>query len=100
MAGWLRAQDVNFISLQSAVFCSECELISENNTPGCLACGSKALLSMSRVMGGSLRGLSTANLIQDAMLDRIVRELLRGVPAPPAMIPSAMSSGMPSESEE
>lgn len=82
MAGWLTARDVSFISLQSAVFCAECELISQNNTRYCLACGSQAVLSLSRVMGGSLLEQSTANLIQDAALDRMVRELLQTVPEP------------------
>jgi len=81
MYRWMTARDVNFVPLQAAVFCAECEQISENNTPACLACGSKALLSMSRLMGGSLRHQSTANLIQDAALDRVVRELLQSIPA-------------------
>jgi len=72
--------DVNFVSLQSAVFCVQCELLSENNTPRCLACGSGAVLSLSRVLGGSLRGQQTAHLIADAELDRLVRSLLYTVP--------------------
>ncbi len=80
MYRWMTARDVNFVPLQAAIFCAECEQISENNTPACLACGSKALLSMSRLMGGSLRHQSTANLIQDAALDRVVRELLQSIP--------------------
>ena len=76
----LTALDASFLSLQAAVFCAECELISENNTPRCLACGSQALLSLSRVLGGSLKGQQTAHLIADAELDRLVRELLRAVP--------------------
>jgi GAF domain-containing protein len=72
--------DVNFVSLQSAVFCVQCELLSENNTPRCLACGSGAVLSLSRVLGGSLRGQQTAHLIADAELDRLVRSLLCTVP--------------------
>lgn len=79
--GWMSAHDANFVSLPCAVFCAECELISENNTPYCLACGSQALLSLSRVLGGSLRGQQTAHLIADAELDRLVRELLLSVPA-------------------
>jgi GAF domain-containing protein len=71
---------VNFVSLQSAVFCVQCELLSENNTPRCLACGSGAVLSLSRVLGGSLRGQQTAHLIADAELDRLVRSLLYTVP--------------------
>ncbi len=76
----LTGADVNFVSLQSAVFCAQCELLSENNTPRCLACGSGAVLSLSRVLGGSLRGQRTAHLIADAELDRLVRSLLYTVP--------------------
>src|SRR5258708_29206943 len=76
----LTAADVNFVSLQSAVFCVQCELLSENNTPQCLACGSGAVLSLSRVFGGSLRGQQTAPLIADAGLDRLVRALLYTLP--------------------
>ena len=80
--GWATAQKAHFLSLQSAVFCAECELISENNSPYCLACGSKAMLSLSRVLGGSLRGQETAHVIQDVEFDRLVRDLLRTVPDP------------------
>jgi putative methionine-R-sulfoxide reductase with GAF domain len=55
-------------------------MLSENNTPRCLACGSGAVLSLSRVLGGSLRGQQTAHLIADAELDRLVRSLLYTVP--------------------
>src|SRR5271166_178556 len=76
----LTAADVNFVSLQAAVFCVQCELLSENNTPRCLACGSGAVLSLSRVLGGSLGGQQKAHLIADAELDRLVRSLLYTVP--------------------
>ena len=78
--GWATAQNATFLSLQTSVFCAECEMISENTTNFCLACGSQALLSLSRVLGGSLRGQENAHLIADAELDRLVRELLRTVP--------------------
>ena len=73
-------RDVNFLPLQTAVFCVECELISTNTTPRCHACGSQAVLSLSRVLGGSLRGQQMAHLIADAELDKLVRDLLRTVP--------------------
>lgn len=79
--GWVKISDINFLSLQTAVFCVACELISENNTPSCLSCGSQAVLSLSRILGGSLKGQQTAHVIQDAELDRLVRDLLRTVPA-------------------
>jgi len=81
MAEKLTGQDIHFIELQTAVFCVECELISKNNTPQCFRCGSQAVLSLSRVLGGSLRGQPTAHLIADAELDRLVRELLNTVPS-------------------
>ena len=69
--GWVTAQKANFLSLQTSVFCAECELISENNTNFCLACGSQALLSLSRVLGGSLRGQQTAKVIVDISPDLV-----------------------------
>ncbi len=77
---WAKSRDAHFLGLQTAVICVACELISENNTAHCLACGSSALIGLSRVLGGSLRGQQTAHLIADAELDRLVRELLHTVP--------------------
>ena len=74
-------KDVNFVPLQAATFCVQCELISANSRPYCLACGNSSLLSLSRVLGGSL-GHQTAHLITDSELDSLVRELLRTVPDP------------------
>ncbi|HEX8813999.1 MAG TPA: GAF domain-containing protein [Terriglobales bacterium] len=98
MAERLTHQDISFIELQTAVFCVQCELISKNNTPHCLACGSRAVLSLSRVLGGSLRNQQTAHLIADAELDRLVRELLRTVPAPTSSdrVPASFAMMAPS----
>src|SRR5437899_13074855 len=75
-----KSRNAHFLGLQTAVLCVACELIGENNTPYCLACGSSALIGLSRVLGGSLRGQQTAHLIADAELDRLVRSLLYTVP--------------------
>ena len=80
MLGPATAKNVNFLPLQMAVFCAQCEMISDNNTPRCLACGSLAVLSLSRVLGGSLGGQPSAHLIHDAELDKMVRSLLHTVP--------------------
>src|SRR5437868_2325550 len=79
--GWVNLRETNFLRLPTAVFCVECELISENSTPSCLACGSKAVVSLSRILGGSLQGQQTAHVIADAELDRIVHGLLQSVPS-------------------
>jgi putative methionine-R-sulfoxide reductase with GAF domain len=89
-------RDANFVPLQMATFCAECELISNNSTPHCLACGSRALLSLSRVLGGSLRNQQTAHLITDIELDRLVRDLLRTVPDPELLSATSHSSRIPS----
>jgi GAF domain-containing protein len=100
---WAKARDAHFLGLQTAVFCVACELISENNTPHCLACGSQAVISLSRVLGGSLRRQQTAHLIADAELDRLVHELIRTVPlsSVPAMdnhLPVSFASLAPGRS--
>jgi GAF domain-containing protein len=88
-------KDVNFVSLQSATFCVQCELISNNSKPYCLACGSHALLGLSRVLGGSMRNQQTAHLITDVELNNLVRDLLRTVPDP-EVLSMADHSRMPS----
>ncbi len=102
MADRLTGQHIHFLSLQTSVFCVECEVISENNTPYCYACGSQAVLSLSRVLGGSLRGQQTAHVINDIELDRLVRELISTVPAlSPSYgerVPASFSTLAPSRS--
>jgi GAF domain-containing protein len=98
-----KLRDAHFLGLRTAVFCVACELISENNTPRCLACGSQAVISLSRVLGGSLRHQQTAHLIADAELDRLVHELLRTVPlssspAPDDRLPVSFASLAPGRS--
>jgi putative methionine-R-sulfoxide reductase with GAF domain len=75
-------KDVHFVPLQSATLCVQCELITTNHRPYCLACGNPSLLSLSRVLGGSLLHQQTAHLITDSELDSLVRDLLRTVPDP------------------
>ena len=66
MSARLSGPQIHFLSLQTAIFCVQCELLSANNTPSCLACGSKAVLSLSRLFGGCLRSQPTARLIGQA----------------------------------
>ncbi len=75
-------KDVSFVPLQSATFCVQCELISTNSKTYCLACGSQAIVGLSRVLGGTLRNQQTAHLITDMELNNLVRDLLRTVPNP------------------
>lgn len=80
MSARISSHQVHFLSLSTAIFCVQCELIGANNTPCCLACGSKAVIGLSRLLGGSLRGQASARVIHDDELNRLVRELLHAVP--------------------
>ncbi len=63
-SSYRKAKDLVFLELQHTTFCTECELISYNSSPRCLACGSMSVLSLARVLGGSLRGEQRARLIK------------------------------------
>ncbi|HXZ81936.1 MAG TPA: GAF domain-containing protein [Terriglobales bacterium] len=76
------ARQVSFLQLRDAVLCVQCELISYNSTTNCLACGSKAVLSLACALGGTLRGQATANLIEDEVLQRVVADVLRPAGTP------------------
>jgi len=89
MSARVSGSQIHFLSLPTAIFCVQCELISANNTSCCLACGSKAVLGLSRVLGGSLRAEPSARLIADDELNRLVRELLHSVPAAESDMPTS-----------
>lgn len=76
----LKPRDVTLLELRDSVLCVECELISYNNTGNCLACGSSAVMSLSRVLGGSLRDKQTANLVDDETMGKIVHDTLDWIP--------------------
>jgi hypothetical protein len=43
------------IPLQGAVLCSDCEMVSDNAYDKCPVCGSRSLLGLALVLGGTLR---------------------------------------------
>lgn len=52
------------LSLENAVLCADCEIISDSNGEVCQACGSRSLLSLGRVLGGSL-GIERARIVDE-----------------------------------
>jgi hypothetical protein len=46
--------DVNAVYLRNAVLCADCEVITDSPHDTCRICGSHSLLSLSRVLGGTL----------------------------------------------
>ena len=43
--------DVNAVWLRNAVLCADCDVISDSPHETCRICGSRSLLSLSRVLG-------------------------------------------------
>jgi hypothetical protein len=56
-------KELTFIHLHSAVLCANCELIANETREGCCcACGSKAVMSLSRLLGGTVLPLPESEL--------------------------------------
>lgn len=47
-------QDSDGLPLWNAVFCLDCELINNGESNECPACGGRSIVSLSRILGGSL----------------------------------------------
>ena len=47
---------LNSVALGEAVLCADCEIISNSGGETCEVCGSRSLLSVSRVLGGRIEG--------------------------------------------
>ena len=60
----------NLIRLQRAVLCADCEVISETNNGHCCACASRALLNLSRILGGSLGTETPSAVVSSAYADK------------------------------
>lgn len=82
----LNARDVTFLQLGPSVLCVECELISYNNTTRCLACGSQAVVSLSRMLGGSLKEGETARVVAEPAY-----EMWQGTVLAPEFCPQPLS---------
>jgi len=45
---------INTIHILNAVLCANCEVISDSAGDTCVVCGSRSLLSLGRVLGGTI----------------------------------------------
>src|SRR6266576_1759347 len=54
VSGDRNEREAEVVPLSSAVFCLDCEVISQSRTDECPACHSRSLLSLGRILGGSL----------------------------------------------
>jgi hypothetical protein len=51
--------DRDFISMQSAVLCVDCEFVTTSSNDRCPVCGSRSLFSLFRILGGTLSDRKT-----------------------------------------
>ena len=45
---------LNAVALRNAVLCAECDVVSDSPHDQCMVCGSRSLINISRMLGGSL----------------------------------------------
>ncbi len=74
---------VNTVRLLDAVLCANCEMISDSSGESCSVCGSKSLLSVARVLGGSAGAIRAVRLDTNGEERRSFTVLVN--PEPPAI---------------
>ncbi len=82
MSGTSIEKDVSTVPLLQAVFCVDCETVSDSAQHTCTVCGSSSVISLFRLLGGSLRGQkvpSSSDQGKKYELELMVK--VRGVPA-------------------
>ena len=63
--------ELNTVRLQNAVFCAECEIISDSPHDLCEVCGSRSLVSLSRLLGGPLPAQRT-QMIENVAVNAVI----------------------------
>jgi hypothetical protein len=74
-----RARIVNAVTLQNAVLCAECDVVSDSPHDTCLVCGSRSLLNIARIFGGKLPK-ERATLIDQERVEIAKREVVLAFP--------------------
>ncbi len=59
---------LNAVALQNAVLCAECDVVSNSPHDRCMVCGSRSLINISRMLGGTLPS-DRATLIRPVTLE-------------------------------
>jgi len=69
----------NAVALQNAVLCAECDVVSDSPHDRCPVCGSRLLLNISRMLGGTLP-TDRAKLMTGVAHDPKITELVLALP--------------------
>ena len=71
---------LNAVSLQYAVLCADCEVVSDSPHDVCMVCGSRSLVNICRILGGKMPK-NRAVLLKPEPL-KITREVVLHFPRP------------------
>ena len=81
IAGTRNHLDAGVLPLSNAVFCLDCEIISSNRGNECAACKSRSLVSLARMLGGSLLAYRAQQERESGLFDIIITVELQQVHA-------------------
>jgi hypothetical protein len=73
-------QPLNAVSLQHAVLCAECDVVSDSPHDVCMVCGSRSLVNICRILGGKMPK-TRAELLKPEPV-KINREMVLHFPKP------------------
>jgi len=76
--------DLSIVPLLNAVFCAECETISNSPHDACTVCGSHSLTALFRMLGGTLRSQKAQSAGDRAKTSKYNLELIARVHEIPA----------------
>lgn len=69
------------VPLLHAVFCVECETISNSPHQACMVCGSQSLISLFRLMGGTLRSQTATSDANAGQCNLELNAKVYGIPS-------------------
>jgi hypothetical protein len=79
---------LNTVPLVNAVLCADCEVISDSSGEVCSVCGSRSLLNLGRVLGGSVGGERAVVLPEEEGRARRMFTVLVNRDAPASLRPT------------
>jgi hypothetical protein len=79
-AGAETEQGASAVPLLHAVFCVDCETISNSPHDACMVCGSHSLISLFRMLGGTLRSQTATSNANTARYNLELTAKVYGIP--------------------
>lgn len=69
--------NLDAVRLRDAVLCIDCECITASVRGQCTVCAGRSLMSLARLLGGTIEGEETAKILAMAPdMENVIRELV------------------------